>query len=331
MNSKLLFYFSVLIIALLTISCFKKEEELEQVRIGSPRSLLTSLLWLAEEKGYFKAEGLKIHIQDYVSGKRALNAFLRHEVDLVITAEAPFVLASFKYPELRLFASIGSSDNEVRLVARRDSNITKPEDLKGKRIATQKGSAVHFFLDSFLLYHGIHHTEFEAFFYKGEMLPKALVEGEIDAFAMRDPYLQQAKDLLGEKIIEFSQPGLYTKSYNLVGDSIFAKKKSIYVHKILRALIKAQAFSQKNPREAINLIAQIQQIPITRVRKIWPEMILRVSMKQSLLLTLEEESQWAIQTKLVKGEKIHNILSFLDSAPLTTVNADAVGIFSTVH
>ena len=40
-------------------------------------------------------------------------------------------------------------------MARRDHGINSIDELKGKTIATQQGSAVHFFLNTFLLFNNI--------------------------------------------------------------------------------------------------------------------------------------------------------------------------------
>ena len=155
------------------------------ISVGTPQSTLTSLIWLSEESRYFRGQGIDLNLQAYPSGKRALAAMMSGREELAATAETPFVIASFQRDDLRLYATMGQSDNEIRVLARRDHGIDKPADLRGKSIATQEESAVHFFLSSFLLYHQLDEADTRIRFLPAEALPDALANGEINVISMR--------------------------------------------------------------------------------------------------------------------------------------------------
>lgn len=94
-------------------------------------------------------------------------------------------------------------------MARRDRGIEEAADLRGKHIATQRGSAVHFFLHLCLVSHGLTEEDVTLSFMKGEELPAALAEGRIDAFSMREPYVSEASSLLGERVVIFGHKSIY--------------------------------------------------------------------------------------------------------------------------
>ena len=77
------------------------------------------------------------------------------------------------------------------------------------KIATQRLSAVHYFLHLFLLKHDIEDAELE--FLKAEELPQALADGKIDAFSMREPFISEAHGLVGNNGIVFRESGTYLK------------------------------------------------------------------------------------------------------------------------
>lgn len=312
------------------IAC--KAPDKQSISISTPRSALTSLLWLTDELGFFKQQGLNIELHPYPSGKRALMAMLRGEEELAATAETPFVIASFKRDDIRLYASMGQSDNELRILARRDHGITRPADLTGKVIATQENSAVHFFLTSFLLYHQLESTAVKTIFMKAEMLPDALASGDIDAFSMRDPFISQAQKLIGsDKLVEFSVPGLYTKTYNIVGSETFIKKHPGAMEKILYALNEGAKYADSHPKKVIEIISRRIQLPKDRVAALWTDMHLAVTLNQGLLTTLQEEAQWAVSIGLVKEGglnegRIPDFLTRLDPAPLAKAIPHSVGL-----
>ncbi len=327
------FYPAILVIfSSLWLSACDNKPPLQSISMGAPQSTQASLIWLTDDLGFFEEQGIQLDLHAHPSGKRALAAMLRGEVKLAVTAETPFVIASFKRDDLRLYASMGQSDNELRILARRDHGINQPADLRGKTIATQQGSAVHFFLSSFLLYYQLDSTSTSTRFMKAEDLPAALTKGDIDAFSMREPYLSQAKKLIGiDKLVEFSVPGLYTKSYNLVGTADFDNNHPGVIRKILFALNKGANYADKNPDKALQIISRKLQLPQVTVASLLSDMRLSVTLNQGLLITLQEEAQWAVTTGLIKPDKqsdtqIPDFLTRINSTPLEEAIPYAVGL-----
>ncbi|MDA0323439.1 MAG: ABC transporter substrate-binding protein [Verrucomicrobia bacterium] len=154
-------------------------------RLGLALQPTSALAMIAADNGYFREQNLDLEIKPYISGRRAMAALLCGDVDAVTTAEVPIVFSSFESSEFRIVASIASAAGQHSIVARRDAGIAQAGDLKGKRIGTQRASAVHFFLHLFLLQHQIDADEVTIEFMKGELLPEALATGRIDAFSTR--------------------------------------------------------------------------------------------------------------------------------------------------
>ncbi len=297
----------------------------DKLRIALPREPLGALLALAVERGYLADERIAAEIVDgYPSGKMALTGLLAGEVDIALCAETPIVFNSFEHPDFRIIATVGSSDNEPRIVARRDSGIEKPADLRGKRVATQRASAVHYFLSLFLLRHGMSEADVELSFLKAEELPDALSQGAIDAFSMREPFVGKAEQLLGEEAVVFAEPALYVKTYNLVvRDDIVANRPET-LWALLRALLRAEQFARAHPNDAIEAVAGRLAMDPAILAEVWPELELRISLGQGLLSALEDQARWALSRGLIEAEQAPNYLEFVDSEPLTKVKSAAV-------
>lgn len=301
------------------------------VSLGAPQSASSALVWLTFQLGYFAEQQVQVEMTAYPSGKRALAALLDNKVDLAITAETPFVFASFTQDDLRIFATTGQSDNNVRILARKDHGINQPADLSGKTIATQQASAVHFFLSSFLL---LHHSDINAVtiqFFKAEKLASRLASGDVDAISMRDPILADAVAMIGsEKLVEFSEPGLYTKTYNLVGRQTFTSSYPGVMEKILLALSKGAKYVDENPQPAKQMTAESLHIDRQRVEELWPGMRQNISLQQSLLTSIEEEANWFYSSGQVKTQgnpvPVPDFWNRIDPAPLSRVVPGSVGL-----
>lgn len=299
-----------------------------QIRIGVALQPSSALIIIALENGYLSAEGLEIDVKTYPSGKRALlDGLFTGDVDLVSASDAPIVFNSFARQDFSVIASIFSADNFNRVIARRDRGIAKPADLRGKRVATQKASAVHFFLHLFLLENGMSEKDVQLSFMKAGKLPGALARGDIDAFSMREPFISQAAQLLGQdNAVIFAEPGLYDQSDQVVVLNKTLKEKPDAIRRFLKALARAENFLINNTRKAVGILAKVTKGDRASLETGLSESRYKLELTQSLFLRLEDEARWVIDAKLTRHQTMPNFLRFIDTAPLKAVRPDAVTI-----
>jgi len=298
----------------------------EPITIGVEQSPLLALIMIAEDQGFFSKQGVDVKVKYYASGKLALNGMFSGEVELATPAETPIVFSSFERMDFSIVATIGSSDNEPKIVARKDRGIQKPGNLRGKCIATQKASAVHFFLHSFLIKHGLSEKDIKLSFKHPDELVPALANGEIDAFSMREPYISRAKTLLRDNVVVFEEPGLCKITRNLVALNAFIKDRPQAVTGVLQALVESEKFAKKYPEHAQRIISNKIGVKESEITGLWPDLRFEVSLEQSLLITLENEARWAIRNKLTDRKKVPNYLNFIYLNALEAVKPKGVTI-----
>jgi NitT/TauT family transport system substrate-binding protein len=285
---------------------------------------MSALGVIAETEGFLRKEGLDVTIKEYASGRLALEGMLKGQAEFATVADPPIVVSSFERDDFKILATIACSDNDPKIVARRDRGIAKPADLAGKRIGTQKGSAVHFFLHHFLLKHRLKGTRTTVVFLEPADLSPALVRGEIDAFSMREPLVGETQRLLGDNAILFEERGLYLKTFNLVATENAVKNRSSVVNKVLRSLIRAEEYTRRYPEQTRRKVANRLKISEPVLSREWGQLWLRVSLEQSLLLNLEDQARWAVSEGLVKEKKMPDFLNIIFLDPLHTIRPEAV-------
>jgi len=101
-------------------------------------------------------------------------------------AGAPLVYAGATVPRPRLEAIIVPKGSPIRRVA----------DLKGKRVAYNKGSNVHYFLVKLLEKHGLKYGDVQSVFLPPPDARAAFEKGAIDAWIIWDPFLAAAQKTL---------------------------------------------------------------------------------------------------------------------------------------
>lgn len=303
--------------------------ERESARIAIPREPLNALLIIAVERNFFSQEGLDVVVKDEFSsgtGKRGLEALLAGKLDIATSADTAVVFTSFKNRNFRIVATHGTSDNDPRIVGRKDRGIETPSDLRGKRIGVPIGTIMHFFLHTVLVSNGLTEKDATLVFKNIEELPNALAAGEVDAISVREPRTDAAERLLGRNAVVFSLPGLYTKMINVVASANFIKEKPGVIKRLIRGLLKAEEFAKKNPGQAIQIVSESLGTNKAELSAIWPELNLTVSLNQRLLLSLEEQARWAIRSRLTDITQVPNYLNFIYSDALKEVKPDAVTI-----
>ena len=106
-------------------------------------------------------------------------------------AGAPLVYAGATVPRPRLEAVIVPKGSAIRSVA----------DLKGKRVAFNKGSNVHYFLVKLLEKNGLKYGDVQTIFLAPPDARAAFEKGAVDAWIIWDPFLAAAQKTLDARLL----------------------------------------------------------------------------------------------------------------------------------
>ena len=298
----------------------------EKIIIACATLPQTTLAQVAQTQGYYREEGLEatVHLHSY--GKHALQEVLDGKADVATVAETPVMFAVMKGEQISILATIHTSSLGHAVVARKDRGINTFGDLKGKKIAATLGTSADFFLDAILLSNGISRKDVVVVHRKAEEIPDALAHGDIDAVSTFTPYVELTQKKLGDRVITFNNREIYRNTFNIVATHEFILKNPEKVRKVLRALVKAEEFVAGNTVEAQSIVANFTGIDMPVVRAFWVNAKFIVSLDQSLILALEDESSWAIKNGLTEARKAHNFLDHIYIEGLKSVKPSAVRI-----
>jgi len=186
------------------------------------------------------------------------------------------------------------------------------------------GTAGHFFLDVYLTEQRLYASDVSIRDIKTEDLAGALASGEIDAAATWEPMLGKLQAQLGDNGTTLLANGIYNPTLNLVGTQTYVASHAQTIQKVLRGLIRGEDFCRDNPAEARDLVARDLKVDAQGLAASWQDYRFRVSLDQSLLLQLEDESRWAIKNKLTDRTEIPNYMDHFDMDPLLAVAPSAI-------
>lgn len=227
-------------------------------------------VWMADEKGYFKEEGLNITYRLFPSGTTALQAFRGGEGDILLGGDFPGVQYWVQNDKnYRLIAAIDRDPSSYLVTSRKE--ITKGEDLKGKKIATRVGSTVDWFLSVYLKAHGLAKTDVEIINLDGQVMPAALCQGDIDAFFFWQPYNDTAIATCPDLVHNLSDAEGYIPGFSIAAARPdLLKERPQIAEAFLRGMLRGKEVAEEDKEAVIAYAERNLSMPRDIVEAQWP-------------------------------------------------------------
>ena len=312
--------------ALLLAGCNKTQPAPPQTPVTfaytyQPQSTLARI---AVHEGYFTEEGLKVTPQLHTYGRAALEAVLAGGADFATVAETPVMFNILKGEKIYVIATIDASTKNIAIVARRDAGIAQVADLKGKRVGYIPGTTSEFFLHSFLIAHGIPQSAIHPVPMKPEEMQAAIAQNRVDAICIWNYVLTLAENQLGANGISFYDPNLYTETFNIAARQDYINTHPDVARRFISALVKAEKFAAEHPAEAQAIVAADLKTDPAIVKSVWDKFGYHVEISPMLMVTLEDETRWAMKAGLAQTAPVPNYQQYLYLDALASVRPQAV-------
>jgi sulfonate transport system substrate-binding protein len=152
-----------------------------------------------EEK--LKTAGYKVVWTEFPSGPPLLEALNVGAIDFGNTGEAPPIFAQAAGAPIQYVAYEPPAPKGEAILVPKDSKLTSVADLKGKKIALNKGSNVHYLLVKALEKAGVKYSEVEPVFLAPADARAAFERGAVDAWVIWDPFQAAAEAATGVRTL----------------------------------------------------------------------------------------------------------------------------------
>ena len=238
------------------------------IAVGGKNLFYYLPLTIAEELGYFNAEGLNVNIVDFAGGARALQAVVGGSADVVSGAFEHTVNMQFKGQPMRAFVLQGLAPQIVLGVNPKTMpNFKSIADLKGKKIGvTAPGSSTHIMLNFVLAKAGLKPSDVSVIGVGASNgAVAAMRSGQIDAISNLDPVitlLQRSGDL--RIVVDTRQPAEAERVFGgpmpagcLYAPVPFVERHPNTVQALTNAMVRANKWIQQaGPGDIIKVVPE---------------------------------------------------------------------------
>ena len=180
------------------------EKKEVNIAVGGKTSLYYLPLTIAEQLGYFKQEGLTVHIADFAGGSQALRAVVGGSADVVSGAYEHTLNMQPKGQYLQCFVQQGRAPQIAIGISKALAKTYKsPKDLKGLKVGVSApGSSTHMIVNYFISRDGLKPSDISVV---GVGLSAtaitAIKSGQIDVVSNTDPVMTKLEQDGDVKII----------------------------------------------------------------------------------------------------------------------------------
>ncbi|WP_396242380.1 aliphatic sulfonate ABC transporter substrate-binding protein [Hafnia alvei] len=210
----------------------------------------------------FVQQGVTVLWSEFPAGPQLLHALQNNEIDFGATGEVPPILAQAQNSSLIYVAYEPPSPHSVAMVVAQNSPIYHCSDLRGKRIAVNRGSNVHYLLLQMLDEHGLTLDDVRVNYtpLRYPLTPSDF--HSVDAWMMWDPLLSDAQLSGDMRIIEDGHGKVLNQQFYLSRRD-FAQRSADLLKIVLDELKQTGIFIATHPENAAQLLSQELGLPQT--------------------------------------------------------------------
>ncbi|WP_193200074.1 sulfonate ABC transporter substrate-binding protein [Nostoc sp. MG11] len=257
------------------------------VRIGYQKSaILLKSKGLLEKR--LQPEGVSVEWIEFPAGPQLLEAMNVGSIDLGHTGESPPIFAQAADAAITYIAGIAPSPASSAILVPKNSAIKTVNDLKGKKIAFQKGSSAHYMLVQILETYGLKYSDIQPIYLPPADARAAFVKGSIDAWAIWDPFYAAAEKSADSRVLIDGiginrQGGYYLASKN------FANQQSETIKVILEEIQNLEQWSDQNRNEVAATLSPILGIDLETMQKSTNRKKFGITPVTQELITLQQQ------------------------------------------
>ncbi|HVJ41866.1 MAG TPA: sulfonate ABC transporter substrate-binding protein [Dongiaceae bacterium] len=245
----------------------EKAADAGELRIGYQKY---GTLVILKEKGLLEEKlkplGYTVTWTEFPGGPQLLEALNVGAIDFGTTGEAPPIFAQAAGAPLLYVGYEPPAPTGEAILVPKDSPIKSVADLKGKKVALNKGSNVHYFLVKALQAGGVDYKDIQPTFLAPADARAAFESGAVDAWAIWDPFFAAGQAATGARTLVDGTgsdgKGLVSNHQFFLAEQKFTAANPQVIDTTLAALNEIDNWAAKHPDEVAQDLSPKTGIPV---------------------------------------------------------------------
>jgi sulfonate transport system substrate-binding protein len=230
----------------------------KEVRIALQPIPQFAPLYVAKEKGWLQEEFLRqgaiVKWSSFPAGPPMNESFASGEQDIGLMGDAPAIIGRAAGMDTRIIGRTSSGPTALAVVVGKKSPISSPKDLRGRKVATVKGSNAHHLLTIMLRNGGMTTDDIRLVNMSQGDIAKAMENGDIDAAAVWEPLITRLSDQGTARVLA-DGTGIKKGILVSVATKAFIDRNPRLVLKFLEVYERGREYIRGNHREAARLLS----------------------------------------------------------------------------
>ena len=238
-------------------AAFSTAHAQDVLRVGDQKGNAQSVM---EAAGVLKDVPYKIEFREFPAAAPLLEALGAGALDAGLVGDAPFTFAAAAKVPVKAIAAIRQTPEGLAILVPKDSAIKSFDDLKGKKIATGRGSIGHQLILAALESKGWTPTDIQLVFLAPSDAKVAYTRGSVDAWSTWEPYTSQEEVLFGSHAV-LTAVGLTSGlSFQVASDTAIRDKHAL-LDDFVRRHTAARVWAQSNLPQYSEVWGKLMRIP----------------------------------------------------------------------
>ncbi|MDN3519706.1 ABC transporter substrate-binding protein [Aquisalimonas lutea] len=287
---------------------------------------------IADRRDYFRADGNTISVAYSKSGQENLARLRSGETDFALMALTPLTL-DFIADETPgqpddpvILASLVHSTRLNQVVTLEGSGIRNPDDLRGHRVGLMRGTNAEFIWWLFATYHQIGPDDAVLSDQPTSALSDALVEGDIDAAVLWEPWTSRLRERVGERVRVLPGSNLYTAKWVLVAQRRTINENPEVVEALFKGYQRAIAFITNRPDTAMRTYGRHTETEIRHVEAQWQALDFHLNLNWTVIATIQQQLDWARSAGYEMANPEVRVRDLIEAGPLRSLAPGVVGV-----
>lgn len=234
------------------------------LRIGFQKSAVNLVVLKQQRALETRFATAKLQWIEFPAGPQLLEALSVGSLEFGLTGDSPPIFAQAAGREMLYVGAEPPKPLSSAVLVPAASPLRTLSDLRGKRIALQRGSSSHYLLLRAVARAGLQWGDIAPIYLAPSDARAAFEKGAVDAWAIWDPYYAATELDIKPRVLTTGAGLSNNNSFYLASKSFVTQHPST-VQGLLDALTQADAYVQSNRKEAAQLIADFSGLSLATV------------------------------------------------------------------